>query len=128
MDKLDELFYLQEDLMKRYKERSDARNGPEAFPQWPVDMTKKPSQQFCKDVTLRGVEEMFEALQHLKNSKPHRESDVPDFDHEEFLEEIVDSFHYFIELLIMAGVTADELHEKYKQKNEKNRQRIKSGY
>ena len=49
---------------------------PNSYPEFPVDMKTKKSQQVCRDLALKGVEEMFEALQHLKNWKPHRKTDM----------------------------------------------------
>ena len=72
------------------KMMQDAKPG--SYPAFPLDMTKKESQQVCRDLALRGVEEMFEALQHLKNWKPHRSTDIVDeIDRDEFLEEVVDA-------------------------------------
>ena len=45
------------------------QDRPGSYPELPVDLKKKDSQQFCRDLALRGVEEMFEALQHLKYNK-----------------------------------------------------------
>ena len=98
-DKLDDIFSLRESFMNELKSVK-----PEEYPSWPVDISKKESQQHLRDMALRGVEEMFEALQHLKNWKPHRDSDLPDFNKDEFLEEVVDAFNYFISVLILRRV------------------------
>ena len=92
-------------------------------------ISEKSSQQFCRDLALRGVEEMFEALQHLKNWKPHRSTEiVQDIDKDEFLEEIVDALNYFYSLLIVVGVDANMLHDAYLKKDTKIRERLKNGY
>jgi hypothetical protein len=102
---------------------------PGSYPTIPVDISKKESQQFCRDLALKGVEEMFEALQHLKNWKPHRETEINDnFDKSEFLEEVVDALNYFYSMLIVVGFNADDLHDAYLKKDEKIRHRLKSGY
>ena len=89
MDKLDEMFSLRESFMRQLR-----RKIPESYPSWPLDLSNKSDQQFCRDMALRGVEEMFEALQHLKNWKPHRKTEMQDFDREELekLTAIVDGF------------------------------------
>ena len=89
-DKLKEMFRLRERFMKEI-----ASSKPDIYPEWPVDLTDKASQQLLRDTALKGVEEMFEALQHLKNWKPHKQTEVKEFDREEFLEEVVDAFNYF---------------------------------
>ena len=101
---------------------------PDAYPEWPVDMSQKNSQKVCRETALKGVEEMFEALQHLKNWKPHRETDIPEINREEFLEEIVDAFNYFFSLMILSGVDVNEFYNAFNRKDEIIRRRIKKGY
>lgn len=122
-DKLDEMFKLRESFMVSLK-----RAKPHTSPDWPVDLSDKLAQQHVRDMALRGVEEMFEALQHLKNWKPHRQTEVKTFDREEFLEEVVDAFNYFFSLLVLTGVDSDELFSAYEKKDKIIRDRIDSGY
>ncbi len=122
-DKLDQIFDLREDFMAVLK-----RTKPHTSPSWPVNLGEKSSQQHIRDMALRGVEEMFEALQHLKNWKPHRTTEIKEFDKEEFLEEIVDAFNYFLSVLILVGVSSDELFEAYEKKDKIIRSRIDSKY
>ena len=101
---------------------------PAEYPNWPIDLTDKRDQQHIRDMALRGVEEMFEALQHLKNWKPHRDTEVHEFDREEFLEEVVDAFNYFLSVLVLMGVTSDELFEAYDKKDKIIHDRLTAGY
>ena len=71
---------------------------------------------------------MFEALGHLKNWKPHRDTDIPDVNKDEFLEEIVDSFNYFFSLIILCGVSQEEFFNAFNKKDRIIRDRIKNGY
>jgi predicted house-cleaning noncanonical NTP pyrophosphatase (MazG superfamily) len=103
-------------------------NVPNSHPEWPLDLSSKESQQFCRDMALRGVEEMFEALQHLKNWKPHRVTEVTEFNRDEFLEEIVDAFNYFFSLVILTGFDSKDLFDAYMKKDEIIRNRIKNEY
>ena len=123
MDKLQSMFEMRESFMRSIKDRN-----PEIYPEWPVDLTDKVSQQHLRDTALKGVEEMFEALQHLKNWKPHRNTEIKEFDREEFLEEVVDAFNYFLSLLVMTGVTAEELFNAYSKKDNIIHERLKTGY
>ena len=123
MDKLELMFELREEFMKAI-----AQANPEIYPTWPVELTDKKSQQVLRDTALKGVEEMFEALQHLKNWKPHKKTEVSEFNREEFLEEIVDAFNYFLSLLVLTGVTSDELFQSYVKKDGKIHERLKNGY
>ena len=102
---------------------------PGSYPEYPIDMSQKESQQVCRDLALRGVEEMFEALQHLKNWKPHRLTNVEaSLNKDEFLEEIVDALNYFFSMLVVVGFDDNELYEAYVKKDNIIRQRLKNGY
>ena len=79
-------------------------------------------------MALRGVEGMFEALQHLKNWKPHRMTEFHEFDREEFLEEIVDAFNYFFSIVVLTGHTAEDLYEAYVKKDNIIHKRLNDGY
>jgi len=121
---------LEEQFSKRLSfilEMQDIRKG--SYPEFPIDISKKASQQFCRDLALRGVEEMFEALQHLKNWKPHRITEIDDeFNKEEFLEEVVDALNYFYSMLIVIGFDEKDLHDAYLKKDKKIRDRLHNGY
>jgi len=123
MDKLQEIFKKREEFMqllnKKYKT---------AYPQWPLDISAKNSQIILRETALKGVEEMFEALGHLKNWKPHRETEIKDIDKEMFLEEIIDSFNYFFSLMILCGISVEDFYESFLKKDEIIRNRIKEGY
>ena len=122
-DRLEEIFALRENFMSTLRETK-----PDTSPAWPVDLSDKSDQQHLRDMALRGVEEMFEALQHLKNWKPHRSTEFKEFDKEEFLEEVVDAFNYFFSLLILMGFDDDDLFDAYKKKDKIIHDRIGSGY
>ena len=122
-DRLSDLFSLREDFMGRLE-----KSRPGSYPAWPLDISSKQSQQVLRDTALKGIEEMFEALQHLKNWKPHRSTDMPEFDREEFLEEVVDAFNYFLSVLVLVGVSEDDFFNAYKKKDAIIRDRLKSGY
>lgn len=122
-DKLHEMFQLRNDFMNAIKEKY-----PSSYPDWPVDVSKKRSQKALRETALKGVEEMFEALQHLKNWKTHKRKGDSTFDREEFLEEMVDAFNYFFAMLILLGVTPDEFFDAYLDKNKKIHQRLTGNY
>ena len=101
---------------------------PGTYPEWPVNITSKKSQQVVRDLALKGVEEMFEALGHLKNWKPHRDTDKPEVDKAEFLEEIVDAFNYFLSMLVLVGVNPEDFYNAYVMKDKKIHNRLDNGY
>ena len=122
-DRLNTLFELRLQFMEAIRD-SPASGAPE----WPLDLSRKEDQQYIRDIALRGVEEMFEAIQHLKNWKPHRQTDVAEFNRDAFLEEIVDAFNYFFELFLLAGFTADDFFDMYVKKDKIIHRRLESGY
>lgn len=122
-DRLEEIFSKREYFMQLIKNKY-----PDTYTDWPVDISKKTSQNQLRDTALKGVEEMFEALGHLKNWKPHRETDVPEINRDEFLEEIVDAFNYFYSLIILMGVNSNEFYEAFKKKDEIIKRRLEKGY
>lgn len=122
-DRLSEIFERRESFMMRLRE-----SIPDSSPAWPVDLSQKESQQHVRDMALRGVEEMFEALQHLKNWKPHRRTEIREFDRDEFLEEIVDAFNYFLSILVLTGFNEDDLISAYRKKDDIINKRLETGY
>lgn len=122
-DMLSEVFAKRESFMYLIKEKF-----PDAYTDWPVNISEKSSQAIIRETALKGVEEMFEALGHLKNWKPHRETDVPEINREEFLEEIVDAFNYFFSLMILIGVDVDEFYSAFLKKDTIIRDRLNQGY
>ena len=99
------------------------------FPAFPVDVRSKVGQRLIKEIAQDACGEVHEALQHLKNAKLHRATDVADFDRAAFLEELVDAFKLIIEVAILAGVSLDEFFAAYTKKTERNTLRIsEEGY
>tara|TARA_Y100000310_G_scaffold99411_1_gene97157 strand:- start:2157 stop:2531 length:375 start_codon:yes stop_codon:yes gene_type:complete len=122
-DRLAEIFERRKSFMRRLE--ASMNSSPE---KWPLDLSLKKNQQHVRDMALRGVEEMFEAIQHLKNWKPHRKTELPDFDKDEFLEEIVDAFNYFLSILVLTGFSDDDLISAYRKKDDIINSRLKTGY
>ena len=122
-DMLKDVFEKRQTFMEMIRQKF-----PDSYPEWPVNLSEKQAQTTCRETALKGVEEMFEALQHLKNWKPHRETEMPDIDREEFLEEIVDAFNYFFSLMILIGVDVEEFYDAFNKKDKIIRERLTQGY
>ena len=122
-DNLKHMFDLRESFMVSLRKKFSTEN-----PEWPLDLSKKEHQQYCRDIALRGVEEMFEALQHLKNWKPHRTTEITEFDRDEFLEEVVDAFNYFLSLLVLTGFSSEDFYKMYVKKDKIIHERLKGDY
>lgn len=99
-----------------------------SFVNYPVDLKTKNGQKLLKQLTHECQHELFEANQHLKNSKNHRITDTGALDKAEYVEEIADAMHYMLEILIYSGVSIDEFYDIYMSKGELNKTRIKDGY
>lgn len=70
--------------------------------------------------------ELAEAMQELK-LKPWKKTELKT-DREAFVNELGDAFHFFVELCITAGMSADDLHRAYFRMHQKNNQRIAGTY
>lgn len=117
------MFQLQESFMHRLKEHQAD------FPkEWPLDLTQKKNQVECKGLVFDSMGELFEVVQELKNSKKHRQTEVIELDREHLLEECVDSFKYFLELLIFIGVTPEQFFEAYCKKDVVINERLTARY
>lgn len=120
-DKLQQMWDQQFAFMKLLQEKR-------GFPDFPVDITSKSGQKFLKNITHECMGELFEANQELKNSKNHRATEIAHIDRDAYVEELVDSLHFFFEIAIASGVTLEELHSAYMKKGEINFSRIENGY
>jgi hypothetical protein len=112
-DRLDDIFELRQEFMAKINEKI-----PGAYPEWPVDLSSKSDQKAVREFAFRGMEELFEALLHLKNWKDHR-AGSGEFDREEFVEEMIDAYKYFTAILILMGVDSQEFFECYVNKHNK---------
>lgn len=124
IDTFKKMYEMQEAFMKALQDSS----GIENFPDWPLDLSQKKSQQLCKSLAYDSTHELHEAITILKNSKPHRKTDVSEFDYEGFKEELVDAFKFYLEILIFAGISPDDFFEAYLKKDAVIHERIKNGY
>lgn len=106
-DKLSMCFARQEGFMAMLK--ADGR-----FPDWPLDLSSKENQRKLQGFLWDTVREISEASAALKN-RPHRVQEQ-EFDSTNFLEEMGDAFAFFMESLILAGFTADDLYHAYSEK------------
>ena len=120
-DKLQEMWDQQLEFMNLLKKKRD-------FPEFPVDIRSKAGQKFLKSITYECMGELFEANQELKNSKTHRATEISDLDKDAYLEELIDSLHFFFEIVIASGISLDEMYDAYMKKGNKNFDRIENGY
>ena len=124
-DKLDAIFNRQRELMEKYEEIERA-NGLLQTADVPVEINSHLGQARLKDFAWRVTEEIGEAMNCLKN-KPWKQTQM-ETDVTHYEEEIVDAFHFFVELCILSGFDADRLTEMYLRKSQVNQFRQRSNY
>ena len=98
------------------------------FPQYPLDMSKKDDQRFIKNILHDLSDEVCEVRQELTNSKRHRATEIQGFDRDHYIEELVDTMKFLLEVLILSGISRDEFVQAYFKKSEINVDGINKGY
>jgi hypothetical protein len=124
-DKLEVIFKRQRELMEKY-EPIEHMNGLLLTADVPVNLNDPKGQARLKDFAWRVTEELGEAMNCLKN-KPWKQTHM-ETDEMHYKEEIADAFHFFVELCILSGFTADSLADLYLRKSQVNQFRQRSGY
>jgi dimeric dUTPase (all-alpha-NTP-PPase superfamily) len=125
-DMLQTIFDGQLELIAKYHDIEQKRGALVIEPENFGRIDHRFVQWRIKDLAFRMIEEMTEATNTLKN-KPWKQSEVPT-DQTHFYEELADSFHFFIELCITAGLTAEDLARMYHRKHAVNKFRQRSNY
>lgn len=90
------------------------------------DLDSARTQAAIREFASYTVEELYEAINHLKNKpwkQTHRPTDKP-----AFMEELADMWHFLIELHILAGITPVDVFENYFRKSLVNQHRQETGY
>lgn len=102
-DMLDLMFKRQHELAIKYLPIEEA-NGLLQTPELPVNIDDRKGQARLKDYAWRTQEELYEATDALVQHKDNMEH---------FLEEMIDSIHFFIELNILCGISPDAIRAYY---------------
>ena len=124
MDKLEAIWLRQSQLRAKYSEIERERGFH--VPNGIANLDDRHDQLFLKDFAWRITEELGEAMNCLKN-KPWKQTEM-ETDKEHFIEEIIDGFHFYIELMQWIGLTPDKVFELYSQKSRVNQFRQRSQY
>lgn len=103
MDKLDEIFALQSMLNRNIKEKRNIEGYG--------------SEKWIEKFALAMYIEMGEMLEETNYKWWKNEKEI---DYEALKEEIVDVLHFFISICISSGMTAEELFQRYMDKNKEN--------
>lgn len=123
-DRLEAIFRRQRKLMDKY-EQIERENGF-YVPVGSANLNERKDQHYLKDLAWRITEELGEAMNCLKN-KPWKQTHH-ETDEAHYREELIDGFHFYVELLILSGIDAEKLFMTYFQKSRVNQFRQRSGY
>lgn len=114
LDRLGEMFEMQADLQRK------------SYGSHPADMPTIPEKaQFVKDMVMALEDELHEALFEI-SWKPWAKGEH--FRKDAFRAELVDAWHFFMNLCLVADMTPAMLHQEYMKKHQKNAQRQLEGY
>jgi len=112
-DKFSEMFRLQEELNKRIGVADFGAMSEQEQTQWILN--------YCRAMT--------QELAELTDSVPWKWwAKYQTFDKQNARVEVVDLFHFLISIAQVLGMTADDVHRLYTQKNKVNHQRQETGY
>lgn len=124
MDKLEAIFQRQRELLEKFHEIEES-NGLLPDPNIPVNLGTHQGQAVIKSRAWNVTEELAEAMNELKN-RPWKQKTYP-VDLDKYYEEIVDALHFFVELCILSGLSAQDLFDWYMGKAAVNTQRQELG-
>jgi len=124
MDKLEAIFQKQRELLEKFHE-IEASHGLLPDPNIPVNLETHQGQAVIKSRAWNVTEELAEAMNELKN-RPWKQKTYP-VDLEAFYEELVDALHFFVELCILSGLSAQDLFDRYMGKAKVNTKRQEMG-
>lgn len=112
MDKLDEIFTLQQGLNERIGVNTEGMSDEEKV-KWVLNYTRALQQETAE----------------LIDSVPWKWwAKYQDFDEQNARVEVVDLFHFLISLAQVLGMTPEDVHAAYTKKNKVNHARQDSGY
>ena len=96
-----------------------------AYGKDPAELQGDERIQFIKDMTLALTDELHEALAET-NWKPWAKGN--DVTEDAFQGELVDAFHFFMNLMLVGHMSAEDMAVKYASKRQKNIKRQEDGY
>lgn len=116
MDRLAEMMELQEQLQRRHLDDAAPRN-----------LTGETRANYIRTHMLALEDELHEALRET-SWKPWSKTPGGEMNRDEYLDELVDAWHFFMNLMLVADCSADEFFQRYLRKNGINHGRIDDGY
>lgn len=81
--------------------------------------------EFKRIMTLSCIDELMEALRETP-WKPWKKDKT--YHQDKFKEELIDAWHFLINLSLASGMTSDDVYNKFMEKNKENIRRQNNGY
>lgn len=123
-DLLVEIFILQTKLEEKYN--AIEKNNGALVPEIPLNPDTFDGQTRIRDLIHRITAEIYEADNCLRNKAWKTTHVATDISH--FKEELIDGFHFYIQLFIELGMSATDVYLLYSRKNAVNQFRQRSNY
>jgi len=114
-DRLEEMLRLQALLQERFVGAH------------PRHLTKDNLKDYVRTMVLACTDELHEALREVP-WKPWSAAVFTSEMEDRYKDELVDAFHFFMNLMLVVNMSADELFSRYLRKHEVNHGRIDDGY
>lgn len=111
MDKIDIMLKMQKDLQEKINKE---KFGKLEF-----------NQEYINYMTIALTDEIFEALRETPFKYWKKTTNL---NKEKMQEELIDAWHFFMNLLIAADINSDKLYKMYCKKNNINHKRVEEGY
>jgi len=98
-----------------------------------IHMTYEERTAFIKEMSIHLNQEVNEALYELPFFKPWKDySKMTEEEKQDafskFIDELVDAWHFFMNLILAADITPEEFYKRYLAKNKENHKRQDKGY
>ena len=117
MDRLEEMLKMQEDLQRKY-------NGGLS----PYELEPQKKIEYIRTMVLAVTDELHEALRETAWKPWSTKARLRLIHRENYKNELIDAWHLFMNLLLVANITADEFFNEYLRKNNINHDREDNGY
>ena len=125
-DRLDEIFRSQRRLMEKYHEIEGSNGAAIISTDLEGDLDHRKVQARLHELYGYLSRELAEAMAELKN-KPWKRTEEFTV-REDFIEEVGDALHFFVEFCLTAGLGPEELFDVYQRTHQKNTRRQQDGY
>lgn len=116
MDRLEEMLKLQEQLQIKY-----SGSSPRFF-------DDEDSVAFIRTMVLATEDELHEALRETPWKPWSKRTEWTNDEQDRFMDELVDAWHFFMNLMLAVDMNAEELFKRYLRKNGINHDREDNGY